>query len=202
MNLTRRDFVKSSIAAATFLTAGRSALGQMMGGGGMMGGGMGTTIDPPPGAAFKDPVVMPNLSTIPGLVEVNVEAKVSPVNVNGTIANLLTYNDNYPAPTIRANKGDILKIHFKNSLPGMGTNILGQQREMTNLHTHGLHVSPSGNSDNSMLMFMSGDTFDYEYDLSNQYPSTLNIYHPHVHETVAEQDWGGFERHSPERNRA
>ncbi len=113
MKLTRRDFVKSSIAAATFLTAGRSALGQMMGGGGMMGGG--TTIDPPPGAAFKDPVVMPNLSTTQGLVEVNVEAKVSPVNVNGTIANLLTYNDSYPAPTIRANKGDILKVHFKNS---------------------------------------------------------------------------------------
>ncbi len=118
--------------------------------GGMMGGGMGgnmggsTTIDPPPGAAFKDPVVMPNLSTIPGLVEVNLEAKVSQVNVNDTIANILTYNDCYPAPTIKVHKGDDLKIHFKNSLPMMGTNILGQQREATNLHTHGLHVSPSG----------------------------------------------------------
>lgn len=190
MKFTRREFIKSSIATAGFLVAGRSALGQMMGERGM-GGGF-TIIDPPPGAAFKDPVIMPNLSTTPGLVEVNVEAKVSPVNVNGTIANLLTYNDYYPAPTIRAKKGDILKVHFKNSLPMMGTNILGQHREMTNLHTHGLHVSPSGNSDNSMLMFASEDTFDYEFDLSDQYPSTLNIYHPHVHETVAEQDWGGM----------
>ncbi len=89
MELTRREFVKSSIAAAGLFVAGRSAYGQMMGGGGMGGGG-GTTIDPTPGAAFKDPVVMPNLSTTPGLIEVNVEAKVSPVNVNGTNANLLT----------------------------------------------------------------------------------------------------------------
>jgi len=193
MKLTRREFVKSSIAASGFLVAGGSTLAQMMGGRGMMGGGGGTTIiDPPPGAAFQDPVVMPNLSTTPGLVEVNVEAEVSPVNINGTNANLLTYNGYYPAPTIKAKKGDILKVHFKNSLARTGTNILGQQRDMTNIHTHGLHVSPSGNSDNSMLMFMSGDTFDYEYDLSNQYPSTVNIYHPHIHETVAEQDWGGM----------
>ncbi|HEY9205586.1 MAG TPA: multicopper oxidase family protein [Candidatus Methanoperedens sp.] len=194
MKLRRRDFVKYSIAAAGFLATGKKAFGQMMGG--MMGGGMGgggtTIIDPPPGMAFTDPVVIPNLSSTPGIVEVKLEAKASPVNVNGTDASLLTYNGHYPAPTIKARKGDILKIHFKNSLPMMGTNILGQQRDMTNLHTHGLHVSPSGNSDNSMLMFMSGDTFDYEFDLSNQYPSTLNIYHPHVHETVAEQDWGGM----------
>lgn len=194
MELTRRDFVKYSIAAATYLTAGRSAVGQMMGGGGMMGGGMGgnTTIDPPPGATFIDPIVMHDLSTTPGVVEVNVEAKISQININGTIADILTYNDCYPAPTIKVKKGHNLKVHFKNSLPMMGTNILGQQRDMTNLHTHGLHVSPKGNSDNSMLMFMSGKTFDYEFNLMNQYPSTLNIYHPHVHKTVAEQYWGGM----------
>jgi len=193
MNMvSRREFVKSMIGAAGFLAAGRTAFGQMMGGG--MGGGCGTSIiDPPPGASFKDPVIMPNISKTPGLVEVNLEAKESLVNVNGTNANLLTYNDYYPAPTIIAKKDDILKVHFKNSLPAMGTNILGHERGVTNLHTHGLHVSPSGNSDNSMLMFMSGDpVFDYEFNLEKQYPSTLNIYHPHVHGTVAEQDWGGM----------
>ena len=135
---------------------------------------------------------MHNFSSIPGIVEVDLEAKPSWVNVNGTLANLLTYNGAYPAPTIRVKKGDILKVHFKNSLPVMGLNILGHEREMTNLHTHGLHVSPSGKSDNAMLMLMSGDTFDYEYDLSKMYPGTLNFYHPHSHGTVAEQYWGGM----------
>jgi FtsP/CotA-like multicopper oxidase with cupredoxin domain len=167
------------------------------GGGGMGGGGMGgstgtTVIDPPAGAVFADPLELRNFSTIPGIVEVDLEAKPAWVNVNGTLANLLTYNGSFPAPTIRAKKGDTLRIHLKNSLPMMGTNILGHHREMTNLHTHGLHVSPSGNADNMMVMLMSGDTFDYEYDLSMQDPGTINFYHPHTHGSVAEQYWGGM----------
>jgi len=128
----------------------------------------------------------------PGLVEVNVEARVTPVNVNGTIANLLTYNGGYPGPTIRAKKGDLLRVNLTNSLSMLGTNILGHDRDITNLHTHGLHVSPSGNSDNVMVMLMTGDTFTYEYDLSKQAAGTLNFYHPHIHGSVAEQYWGGL----------
>jgi len=197
--LTRREFIKRlsvGAAGATFGLSASLSLAQMMGGGGggMGGGGSTTTsiINPPPGAAFADPVEMRNFSTVPGIVEVDLEAAPAWVNVNGTMANLLTYNGSYPAPTIRVKKGDTLKVHFKNSLPTMGANILGHEREMTNIHTHGLHVSPSGNSDNMMVMLMSGDTFDYEYDLSKQDPGTLNFYHPHTHGTVAEQYWGGM----------
>ncbi len=199
--LTRREFIKrASIGIAggyLALNSPLSSAGMMSGGmGGMGGGGMGgsgtSVIDPPPGAAFADPVEMGNFSTVPGIVEVNVEAKSSWINVNGTMANLLTYNDSYPAPTIRAKKGDLLKVHFKNSLSMLGTNILGHDRDITNLHTHGLHVSPSGNADNMMVMLMPGESFDYEYDLSKQEGGTLNIYHPHIHGTVAEQYWGGM----------
>ncbi len=193
--LTRREFLKRfSLGAAGGYLALNAPISsaQMMGGGGGMGGGGTSVIDPPPGAAFADPVEMRNFSTVPGIVEVDVEAKPSWVNVNGTMANLLTYNGSYPAPTIRVRKGDTLRVHLKNSLPVMGTNILGHEREITNLHTHGLHVSPSGNSDNMMVMLMSGDAFDYEYNLSKQEAGTLNIYHPHIHGTVAEQYWGGM----------
>ena len=191
--ITRREFIKyaSLGVAGGYVALKAPALNAQMIGGGGRGGGT-SVIDPPPGELFKDPVLMPNISITPGIVEVNMEAMPASVNVNGTIANLLTYNGAYPAPTIRVKKGDILKVHFKNSLPMMGQNILGHDRDMTNLHTHGLHVSPSGNSDNAMLMFMSGDTFDYEYDLSKQDPGTLNFYHPHSHGTVAEQYWGGM----------
>jgi len=73
-----------------------------------------------------------------------------------------------------------------------GVNILGHHRELTNLHTHGFHVSPMGNSDNVMITFMPGESDVYEYDLRQQHPGSLNFYHPHVHGTVAEQFWAGM----------
>lgn len=165
----------------------------MMGGGGCMMGCSGTTIiDPPRGAAFADPVTMPNLSATPGVVEVNLEAQVSPINVNGTTANLETYNGHYPGPTIKVKRGDLLKVHFTNSLPYAGTNSMGMPRNETNLHTHGFHVSPMGNSDNVMQFFQGGQSFDFEYDLSLQAGATLNWYHPHRHGNAAEQVWAGL----------
>lgn len=167
-----------------------SAMGM---GGCMMGCSSGTTIiDPPRGAAFQDPLVMPNLSTTPGIVEVNLEAKVASINVNGTIANLQTYNGAYPAPTIKVKKGDLLKVHFKNSLPDSGNNMMGMPRSDTNLHTHGFHVSPEGNSDNVLHRFSRNQSFDYEYDLSLHPGGNLNWYHPHAHGNAAEQVWAGL----------
>jgi len=139
-----------------------------------------------------DPVQMQNLSTTPGVVEVNVEAQQSPIAINGVTANLLTYNGSFPAPTIRVRKGDLLRLNFTNSLPMSGYNILGHDRQMTNLHTHGFHVSPVGNSDNVMIDFLPGESFTYEYNLDMQPGGSLNFYHPHVHGTVAEQFWAGL----------
>ena len=150
------------------------------------------SIDPPIGALFKDPLEMPNLSTTPGVVEVRVEAKPALVNINGNMATLLTYNGSYPAPTIRVKSGDLLKIHFRNSLPPMDGNILGHDQELTNIHTHGLHVSPAGESDNAMIKCTAGETFDYQYDLAKQEPGTLNFYHPGSQGSVAEQYWSGM----------
>lgn len=196
--MNRREFIKIlsvGLAGGYIGLKTNQSLARGMGGGGCGcgGGGGGTSIiDPPPGAAFVDPPILINESIEPGVVEVSIEAKVAPVNVNGVIANLLTYNGCYPAPTIKVHRGDLLRIKMKNSLSMLGTNILGHDRDITNLHTHGLHVSPSGNSDNMMIMLMSGDNFTYEYDLLMQEPSSLNFYHPHIHGSVAEQYWGGL----------
>jgi FtsP/CotA-like multicopper oxidase with cupredoxin domain len=121
--------VATILAGLVSLVATTQAVGMGMGGSttppAAMGGGMGTvsttTIDPPRGALFTDPVTMPNISTIPGTVEVNLEAKIAPININGVTANLMAYNGVYPAPTIKVKKGDLLKVHFKNSLPANGT---------------------------------------------------------------------------------
>lgn len=189
--------IRTVLALALSVFSVLALSGAGMGGmGGGTGGGMGSTtttvIDPPPGPPFLDPPVAANNSGQAGVVDVTLEAAVTPVNVNGKIADLWTYNGSFPGPTIRAHAGDILRIHFKNSLPAIGTNMLGFPRDVTNIHTHGLHVSPLGNSDNMMVSAASGEWLQYEYDLSKEEPGTLAFYHPHVHGGVAEQYWSGM----------
>jgi FtsP/CotA-like multicopper oxidase with cupredoxin domain len=151
-------------------------------------------IDPSPGALFMDPLEMPNVSTAAGVVEVNIEAKIAPINIDGTKAELMTYNGLFPQETVKVKKGDILKVNFKNSLPEeMEKSVLNAtDRNVTNLHTHGWHVSPSGNADNILIPFSPGDEFLYEYDLSKVEAGTLSYLHPHVHHTVADQMWHGL----------
>jgi FtsP/CotA-like multicopper oxidase with cupredoxin domain len=194
--ITRRSFLKS---AAAGVAGGYLALktGNVLAsrGGGMGGGDMGggtTIIDPPPGFSFQDPDPMPQIRNW-NIVELNLEPKMSQVNLNGTMADLMTYNDSFPAPTIEVRKGDILRIHFTNSLPyTTERNMLGYQKNFTNLHTHGWHVSPEEPADAAHLSIPPGGTYHYEYDLSMQEGGTFNFYHPHYHGLVAEQYWAGL----------
>lgn len=177
----------------TILLSAVLSQAQMMGGGGGGGGSTTTVIDPPVGGLFADPPEMPNLSTTPGVVEVQLEAKMASVNINGAAANLMTYNGSFPGPTIRVKRGDILKVHLKNSLPyTTATNLLGYRKNVTNLHTHGWHVSPEEPSDYVMYDLEPGQTYNHEYDTMMQEPGTLNFYHPHKHGVSAEQYWAGL----------
>ena len=62
----------------------------------------------------------------------------------------------------------------------------------TNLHVHGLHVSPSDNSDNIFLTVKAGESFQYEYQIPADHPAGLYWYHPHLHGTVTNQVFGGM----------
>jgi len=202
--VTRRKFITlaSMGVAGAYLTLDSKILHAMMGSGGMGGGGMGgggmggggmgggtSIIDPPAGSAFTDiPDAVKN-----SLGAYEITARQTIISVNGTKAALLTYNGHYPGPVIRANKGDTLRIKLTNSLPSnMGTNILGHPRNITNLHTHGLHVSPKEPADCMLVQLKPGESYNYVYDLSLEEPGHLNFYHPHVHGSVAEQYWGGL----------
>ncbi len=198
----RRDFLKASslgiLGGYITLKTGGAQAGMM--GGGMGGGGV---IDPPLGDPFIDPVPMPFTNPEPGVMEVNLEAVPQAIKVNGAWANLLTYNHCYPGPVIRVKRGDLLRVNFTNSLPVTSNkNILGFTQNITNIHTHGWHVSPAEPADNVMRHFAPGQSTGldllknpyppYEYDTSLQPAGTLSFYHPHMHGLVAEQVWGGL----------
>lgn len=144
-------------------------------------------------APFADPPEAVKTILPDGKIEINLEAAVTTVNVNGTNASLMTFNGSYPGPTIRVRRGDIVKINYTNSLPmTTSTNYLGYTRNITNLHTHGWHVSPKAPADFVMYHLMPGETYYHEYDISLQEPGTLNFYHPHIHGLAAEQYWAGL----------
>lgn len=111
-----------------------------------------------------------------GVLNVTLEAKATMLPFNGSKRWALTYNGTFPGPTLVAKPGDTINVTLKNS-----TNM------MTNLHTHGPHVPPSGNSDNPFIMIHPGDNFKYSFKIrKDQEPGTF-WYHPHHHEFVAKQ---------------
>jgi FtsP/CotA-like multicopper oxidase with cupredoxin domain len=63
---------------------------------------------------------------------------------------------------------------------------------VTNLHSHGLWVSPSGNSDNVLLSIDLNVSFEYEYNVPVDHPTGTFWYHPHVHGTTAMQVGSGM----------
>ena len=116
-----------------------------------------------------------------GVLNLNLEAAGMLIPYNGGQRWALTYNKSLPAPTLVAAPGDTLNIKLKNStkLP-------------TNLHTHGLHVSPAGNSDNPLVKIMPGESFQYSIKIPKNQTSGTFWYHPHHHEFTALQLLGGL----------
>ncbi len=63
---------------------------------------------------------------------------------------------------------------------------------ITNLHSHGLWVSPTGNSDNVLLSINPSVNFEYEYNVPVTHPAGTFWYHPHVHGSTAMQVASGM----------
>ncbi len=93
----------------------------------------------------------------------------------------MAYSNMLPGPTWHVRPGDNVKVALVNATS-----------EPTNLHTHGWHVSPAGNSDNIFLHIEPGQTFNYEYDLPEDHIPGTYWYHPHPHGHSAEQVGAGL----------
>src|SRR5438309_3859561 len=88
------------------------------------------------------------------------------------------------APLIRAFPGDVLKITYVNDLPANSseTCALGPCMDMTNLHFHGLSVSPLSPQDDVLGMIaMPGQALRYTVEVPRDHPPGLFWYHTHPH---------------------
>ena len=116
-----------------------------------------------------------------GLLSLDLYARRGRAIVGGQTANLLSYNGQIPGPRLEVRAGDTVQIRFTNRLTAP-----------TNLHYHGLHISPSGKADNVFLKIPPGERFTYEFKIPANHPATTAYYHPHLHGWVAQQIFGGL----------
>src|SRR5438477_8502185 len=104
------------------------------------------------------------------------------VNENGRDA--FAFNGANVAPVIRASPGDVLKITYVNDLPVKSpeTCAINPCMDMTNLHFHGLTVSPDAPQDDVLTMLAKpGQVLHYSVEIPRDHPPGLFWYHTHPH---------------------
>jgi suppressor of ftsI len=104
------------------------------------------------------------------------------VNENGRDA--FAFDGKAVAPVIRASPGDVLKITYINDLPAKSpeTCAVNPCMDMTNLHFHGLSVSPDAPQDDVLTMLAKpGEALHYSVDIPSDHPPGLFWYHTHPH---------------------
>lgn len=165
----------------------------------------------------QDGVLEVRLSAHQGAV--NLDTVAGPVSnfllfgfdlIKGTSSDGSTSGDDlYPAPTLQVNPGERLIVHYDNDLQNLTitdfydpafTPVGGDvplyppplESAPLNLHTHGLHVSPSGNADNVLLDIPAGMGNTYTYDVPDSMPNGLYWYHSHRHTLTAQQTAAGL----------
>ena len=108
----------------------------------------------------------------------------------------------FVAPTVLIKPGQTIRFKLNNNLPsepncaavtkGSGTINTPHCFNTTNMHTHGLWISPTGNSDNVLLRIQPGVKFEYEYNVPPDHPAGTFWYHPHTHGSTAMQVGSGM----------
>jgi|CXWL01.1.fsa_nt_gi FtsP/CotA-like multicopper oxidase with cupredoxin domain len=124
-------------------------------------------------------------------------------SLGGCPLTLRSYNGQLVGPTLRVPAGGVLDVLLDNLLPVETPDMVAEQLDQeasnahietrphsyntTNLHTHGLHVSPTGNSDNVLLAIPPQSSFPYEVRLPSNHPAGSFWYHAHTHGSTAIQ---------------
>jgi len=180
--MNRRSFVGASAAAATLIGRGASARAPAS-----PVPGASTTVPLPEVLRSEGGVLDITLRAMPAVVEMGAAKPVTTCTYDGIV----------PGYTWEVAPGDTLRVNLVNDLPplkeiGPVDMTRPHAWTTTNLHTHGLHVSPKGNSDNIFLHVQPGQSSQYEIAIPDDHPAGFFWYHPHKHGAVAQQVRAGM----------
>ena len=204
---SRRDFLRLGVTIAAGLVVPPVVSS--------CGGGDDTYTGPK--ETFVEPL---NIQSANGLLDVTIIISYVTMPFQGTIVTLRNMFGTIPAPTLRMNVGDKLRIKIINKLPPNPPDPEPPKHlryhNSTNLHTHGLHVYPdiypqpaippytSPNTATPPLLYgdfvvddpeqgiKPGEERQYEYRIREDHPAGTYWYHPHLHGSSAIQVGSGM----------
>lgn len=122
-------------------------------------------------------------------------------NINGETLTTRAYRQegacySIPGPTINMTPGNKYVLRFRNLLPyeaPSGAHNSFRDPNISNVHTHGLHISGESPGDDVSRMFEGGFGGDYVYDIPADHMGGTFWYHAHHHgSTLLQVSTGGF----------
>ncbi len=122
-------------------------------------------------------------------------------NINGETLTTRAYRQaggcySIPGPTLNMTPGNKYVLRFRNLLPYEAPSPVHndfKDPNITNVHTHGLHISGESPGDDVTRMFEGGFGGDYVYDIPADHMGGTYWYHAHHHgSTFLQVSTGGF----------
>jgi FtsP/CotA-like multicopper oxidase with cupredoxin domain len=111
-----------------------------------------------------------------GALNVTLRETPGHMRLNRQRVDTMEFNGGLPGPTLVACPGDRLTVRLVNDLS-----------QPTNLHVHGLHVSPRGDGDNVFIAINPHQSHTYGYRIPRDQSAGAFWYHPHDHMLVDHQ---------------
>lgn len=133
--------------------------------------------------------------SLPELPETRTTLVLSAVNDPTSGRGAFSFEGSEVPPVIRVSPGQKLRITYLNRMRVSSGEVCvdGPCTNMTNLHFHGLHVSPESPQDDVIsMMAMPGESLRYTVDIPLNQPSGLYWYHTHPHGESYQQDLDGM----------
>ena len=161
--------------------------------------GPGTSVTPAPGQAT------PPVTTGTAERQYELTAQWLETELDGTPVRLRSYNGQVPGPLLEVQPGETLRILVRNQLTHYdssqwnGDHNVPHMFDMTNLHLHGMDVTPHlfdpvGTADPlaEMIAIHPGTEFEYIFQIPDDHPPGLCWYHPHHHGSTVVQAVSGM----------
>ena len=121
------------------------------------------------------------ISSKDGLLRATLTVDQRNVTIGDQTVQALTYNGAFLGPTLRVYPGDTMELTLRNCI-----------RETTNLHFHGMNVSPNGLADNIFRVIDPGQAAPYVVRVTPEQAAGTYWYHDHLHGRSSPHVSGGL----------